>query len=132
MDIESPVTPHRKHAAGVAAADEDCILFEHKRSQIARRARKQRQVRRLAVELAETGVETQAPGIGIAMRGADEADFGFAFAGLFEEIIDQQQVVEFERQRRSADGDNLFVHFRQLSALLEMKKESPMDLSGKI
>jgi hypothetical protein len=66
------------------------------------------------------------------MCGADEADFGFAFAGLFEEIIDQQQVVEFERQRRSADGDDLFFHFRKLIALLEMKKESPMDLSGKI
>ena len=65
-------------------------------------------------------VRLGAAGIGVAMRGADEADFGFAFAGLFEEVVDQQQVVEFERQSGAADRDDLFLdffHVRKLNAL---------------
>ena len=44
------------------------------------------------------------------MRSADEADFGFAFAGLFKEIVDEQQVVEFEWQCGAAYGNDLTFH----------------------
>jgi len=64
VGVETPVAPYREHAAGVAAADEDRILFEHEGFEIARRAREQRQVRRPAVELAEARVETQPSGLG--------------------------------------------------------------------
>ena len=74
---------------------------------IARRAREQRQVIRPAFEATEAGVEAQATRIGIAVRGADETDARIALAGLCEEIFDEQQVVEFERQRGAAHGDDL-------------------------
>ncbi len=63
------------------------------------------------VELAEPGVEAQASRVGVAVRRADEAHFGVAPAGLLQEIVDEQQVVEFERQRGAAYGNNLtFFH----------------------
>jgi hypothetical protein len=54
-------------------------------------------VRRPARKLAETRIKAQAAVIRVTVRRADERDFRFAPAGLFQEIIDEQQVVEFGR-----------------------------------
>ena len=111
MAVEFPLAPHREHAARVAAADEYRVLLEHERSEVARRAREQRQMRRPAGELPEPGVEAQAPRVVIAVRGTNERDLGLALAGLLEEVIDEQQVVEFDWQRRAADSNDLpFLH----------------------
>ena len=49
-------------------------------------------------------------GIGVAVRGTDEAHAGAAFFRLREKIFDQQQVIEFEWQRGAAYRDDLFFH----------------------
>src|SRR3970040_1164452 len=75
-----------------------------------RGVREQRQVRRPALETAETGVETQAPRFRISARRADVAHPGPAPASLLEEVVDQQQVVEVRGQGHAAHGNNLLHH----------------------
>ena len=110
VPIEFPFAPDGEHTARVAAADEYRVLLEHERAEVARRAGKERQMRRPAVELAEPRVESQATRVGVAVRRADERNPGLALAGLPEEILDEQEVIQFKRQGRAADSNYLFFH----------------------